>query len=160
MTDYANKTLRELADEQIANHTVDPERLNAIKNLILADNKIDDAEIAIIDKMIFATKDAEGFAVGREEVELLFAINDETTDHRDNQLWQDLFVKAVCAHVLHDEDSEGLIDETEALWLIDMIEADGQYDNNEIALLKHLMATATEIPNNIKFRLGMILAAH
>ncbi|OSM04785.1 hypothetical protein [Magnetofaba australis] len=72
--------------------------------------------------------------------------------------WRALFVDVITQHVVYDEISAGQIDAEETAWLIDMIEKDDDYDANEIALLENLMQTATEIPMDLKFRLGMILS--
>ncbi|MBF0383447.1 MAG: hypothetical protein HQL69_20700 [Magnetococcales bacterium] len=159
MTAHSSKTVQKLMELQIANLPLDSQQLDTLKEAILADGKLDAEKIGIIEKVIFSNNNKGGCALNREKVEFLFAINNISDNNRDDKLWQTLFVEAVTAHILNDKESPGVVDEEEALWLINTIEADGGYNINEVALLKNLMESADELPSNIKFRLDMILAA-
>ncbi|MBF0192594.1 MAG: hypothetical protein HQL99_15880 [Magnetococcales bacterium] len=158
MSDHTTEELKRLAAEQISVGHMDQDRLNAMKDLILADGAIDDDEVAILRDMVLKTRPGTSRAVLRSEIELLFALNEGTIGHRNDETWKSFFISAVAAHVFQDESSEEVIDEKEAIWLISMIERDKQYDPNEIALLEYLQDHASDIPTSVKFRLGMILA--
>lgn len=158
MSHHAAKNLEELALEQITAGQMDPDRLDAMKKLILEDKKIDDQEVAILRTMIQKTRKGTPLPVQRLEVEFLFDLNEATVGGRNDDTWKTFFVETVAAHLLDDESTPGVIDEKEASWLIDIIERDKQYDPNEIALLMHVRNHAKEIPITVKFRLGMILS--
>lgn len=158
MSDHKLKTLKELASEQIAVGCMDENRLHAMKELILEDGTIDDEEVTILRTMIFGTKTLNNRQVRRCAVEFLFELNESTIEVRNGEKWKQLFIDAVSSHVLNDKASTDRIDEEEAVWLINLIERDEQYDPNEIALLQHLQETVQEIPMSVRFRLGIILS--
>ena len=158
MSQHANKTLEELAAEQITLGQVDGERLNAMSALILRNGTLDDQEVSILRKMILSTCTAANEQIGRVNVEFIFTLNEASAVKRNEDIWKAFFIEVIAMHVFNDELSPNAIDEEEALWLIDMLERDGKYDANEIALLEHLHAHAHDMPMGIKFRLGMILA--
>ncbi|MBF0157572.1 MAG: hypothetical protein HQL57_10345 [Magnetococcales bacterium] len=158
MSQERGESLAALAEAQVVAGHMDPDRLKAMGKLILHDGNIDDREIALLKGMIAKTRVGTERPVRRAEIEFLFALNEGTIGGRHEEVWRAFFIEAVAAHILDDPASPGLVNEEEANWLIAMVEKDGRYDPNEIALLKHLQATASEIPMSIRFRLGMIIA--
>ena len=64
--------------------------------------------------------------------------------------WQALFVEALTSHLLEDKNSPGEIDDVEADWLIAHIEKDGEYEDNEKALLKNIKAKAKKVSAHLQ----------
>lgn len=142
----------------IANAKGAPESLSnfvlaALKGAVLADGIIDAAEVEMIRKVIYGTGGAGGQAVERVEADFLFELNDATSGQPNDPSWQQLFVEALCAHLLEDEVSPGVVDEDEAEWLIGRIEKDGVYDDNEKALLAALKKQAKGVAPRLKAKL-------
>ncbi|NGZ07541.1 MAG: hypothetical protein G8237_14435 [Magnetococcales bacterium] len=158
MSQDTSSQLAQLAAEQISAGKMDLDRLNAMQKLILKDRSIDDQEVAILHNMIQKTRPNTPLEVLHAEIEVLFALNEATIGQRNDDTWKTFFINSVAAHLFHNDEGEGVIDEKEALWLIGMIERDQQYDPNEVALLEYLQDHTTDMPTSVKFRLGMILA--
>ena len=126
MSDHMTKPLNELAKEIIEDGIVDADEVSKIRERIYADGVID-----------------------REEAEFLFAINDAVSGHANDPGWKKLFVEALTSHVLEDEISPGEVDQDEAEWLIKKIQADGQVDDCETALLLSIKQNAKVIHKNL-----------
>ena len=130
--------------------------LESLEAAVLEDGVIDADEVEMIKKVIYGTGGGAGEGVDRAEADFIFELNDATSGADNCPAWQALFVEAIAKHVLEDEISPGAIDEDEADWLIERIEADGVYDDNEKALLAHLKANAKEIHAKLKAKLNQI----
>jgi hypothetical protein len=103
---------------------------------------IDEADVEIVRWLVYGQAGEAGLAIGREEAEFLFDLNDRTAGQANALAWTGLFVKAIAMHVLFAGDSPDRVDEAEAAWLIARIERDGQLDENERALLAYLRKEA------------------
>lgn len=126
MSDHMTKPLAELAKDIIADGIVDADEVTKMKERLYADGVID-----------------------REEAEFLFNINDAVSGKANDPGWKKLFVEALTSHVLEDEESPGEIDEDEANWLVQKIQADGQVDDCEKALLLSIKQKAKKIHKNL-----------
>ncbi len=130
--------------------------LDAVKKAVIADGIVDAREVEMVKKVIYGTGSGAGEGVDRAEADMIFDINDATTGNTGHDpSWKELFVRAIAAHVLEDETSPGVVDEEEGEWLIGRIEGDGEYDENEKALLAHLKANAKGISGKLKFKIDM-----
>jgi hypothetical protein len=130
--------------------------LESVKAAVVADGIVDAGEVEMLKKVIYGSGGAGGAEVDRAEANMLFDINDATTDKDGHDAsWQILFVEAIAKHVLEDETSPGEIDEEEGDWLIDRIEGDGEYDANEKALLAHIKTNAKSIAGKLEFKIQM-----
>jgi hypothetical protein len=130
--------------------------LDAVKKAVIADGIVDANEVETMKKVVYGTGGGAGEGVDRAEADMLFDINDATTENEGHDAsWQPFFVEAIGKHVLEDEASPGEIDEEEGDWLISRIEGDGEYDNNEKALLAHIKSEAKEIAGKLKFKIEM-----
>ena len=123
--------------------------LAALKQAVLEDGVIDDAEVHMIRHVIYGPGGAGGERVDRKEADFIFDLNDATTGKANAPAWNDVFVEAITSHVLEDEASPGEVDETEAAWLTERIEADQQVDANEKALLKNIKVKASRITEGL-----------
>lgn len=119
--------------------------LNDLKASIIADGKIDAAEVAQIKKVIY-----QDGGIDTAEADFLFELNNICSGKSNDALWSTLFVDAICSYLLEDEKSPGEIDTNEAEWLLDKIQSDGKLDNNEKKLLEKLATTAKSMPDNLR----------
>lgn len=130
--------------------------LESIKAAVIADGIVDAEEVAMLRTVIYGEGGAAGAEVDRSEADLLFDINDATTDNEGHAPeWTELFVEAISSHVLDDAESPNEIDEDEGDWLISRVEGDGEYDANEKALLANIKAKATKIDGKLQFKIDM-----
>jgi hypothetical protein len=128
---------------QMKDHMTAP--LSELKAQILEDGIVDAQEVAQMKERLYA----DG-VIDREEADFLFAINDAVSGKDNDASWQTLFVEAITAHVLEDEESPGEIDEDEAAWLVQNIQADGQVDAIEKALIENILAKAKSVPDSVR----------
>ena len=119
--------------------------LDSLKQAILEDGVIDEGEVEMMKKVIYGIGGGGGEGIDRAEADFLFDLNDATSGRENCEEWKAFFIEAVTKHVLEDEISPGVIDEDEAGWLINRIEGDNTYDDNEKALLGNIKVKAKEI---------------
>lgn len=123
-------------------------RFDELKKKLLEDGIIDANEAAMLRQELYA----DG-VIDREEADFLFELNDATSGSDNDPSWRQLFVDAISAHVLEDQESPNMVDDEEAQWLIARIEGDGTLDENERALLRNLQAKASSLPQSLKSKL-------
>ncbi len=63
-------------------------------------NQIDDIDVALIRKVIFAGASDGGFTVSRWEAEMLLSLHDATRNSVNAEDWRDLFVKGVSNYLM------------------------------------------------------------
>ena len=63
-------------------------------------NHIDDIDVALIRKVIFAGASDGGFTVSRWEAEMLLSLHDATRQAQNSDEWRDLFVKGVANYLM------------------------------------------------------------
>jgi uncharacterized membrane protein YebE (DUF533 family) len=104
---------------------------------LLADGKIDDAEVKVIKKELYA--DGQ---IDKKEVEFLIDLRNAAQKKAKSGVlstaFESLFFKAIQDNVLED----GVITGKEASWLRKMLFADGKIDDNEKKFLKKLKTSA------------------
>ena len=127
--------------------------LSSLKASVLADGVIDAEEVAMIRQVIYGSGSGAGEGVDRAEADFLFELNDAVTGKENDPGWQDLLVEAITKHVLEDEVSPGEVDDDEAAWLIQKVEADGQMDDAEKAILASVKAKAEKIADSLKAKM-------
>jgi hypothetical protein len=137
-----------------------PASLNAfilanVKDAVLDDGIIDAAEVELLSKVIYGAGGSSGAYVDRDEANLLFDLNDATTGKANDASWKDLFVAGITSHVLGDDASPDAVDADEAAWLIERIEGDDVYDDNEKALLRNIKDKAASLDGKLAFKIGM-----
>jgi len=130
--------------------------LEAVKAAVIADGVVDAEEVAMLRAVLFGSGGAAGAEIDRSEADMLFDINDATTDNEGHDAgWIELFVEAISSHVLDDAESPNEIDEAEGDWLTGRIEGDDTYDAQEKALLANIKAKATKINGKLAFKMDM-----
>jgi hypothetical protein len=107
---------------------------------LLADGKIDEAEVKILKKELWA----DG-KIDRDEVKYLIELRNAAQKKAKGGMllpaFERMFFKAIEENVLAD----GKITAKEAGWLRDMLFADGKIDANEKQFLTKLKKTATSV---------------
>lgn len=119
--------------------------LEELKKSVLEDGVIDKVEVQEIRNVIYADGKIE-----KEEAEFLFALNDAVSGNNNDSSWNELMVEAITSFVLDDDETPGVVDETEAEWLIQKITADGNIDGVERAILENIKKKAKQIPEQLK----------
>ncbi len=116
--------------------------LEQLKSEILEDGVIDAAEVKEIEEVIF-----DDGKIDKEEADFLFELNDAVSGKENDPSWSALFVRAISSFVLDDDESAGEVDDDEAKYLYEQISGDGQIDDTEMALLKHLNEKLGGLPS-------------
>ena len=104
------------------------------KNLLLADNKIDEQEVRALRKELYADGKIE-----RKELEFLVELRDALKT--PSPVFDRFFFKAVKDGIL----GNGIISASETRWLRSMIFADKKVDADEKRLMKDLKKAATKV---------------
>ena len=99
----------------------------------------------MIQRIIYGMGSDGGIAIDKEEAELLFDLNNRSAKGENHPSWSTLFVKAITMFLLFKGSSPNRIDETEAHWLLEHIEKDGEHDEAEKKLLAYLKQNAEHI---------------
>jgi len=89
-------------------------------------------------------------AIDQTEADLLFGLNDACAGANNHADWPVFFSEAICSFLLNDENSPGVVDESEASWLLEKVQGDGTIDTAEIAVLQLLKKKATSLPENLQ----------
>jgi len=133
--------------------------LDSLKTTIIEDGIVDEEEVEMMKKVVYASAGASGSDIDRMEANMIFDINDATSGKEGHHAsWKPFFVEAISKHLLDDEASPNEIDEDEGNWLIERIEGDGEYDNNEKALLSYIKENAKKIDGKLKFKMDMFVS--
>ena len=119
--------------------------LSSMKAAILEDGIIDAKEVKMIKKVIYGTGSGAGEGVDKAEADFLFALNDAVSGKKNDPSWKELFIEAITKHVLEDDVSPGVVDDDEAAYLMKKIQADGQVDAIEKALIKNIRKKAKSV---------------
>lgn len=107
-------------------------------------------DVEMLRKAVQAPAGDDGTAVSRAEAELLFALERETDDSRNDIAWRNLFVQAVGSHLLGPKrGTTHAIDSGEARWLLGQISDPVNIRNNERALLTFLHGNLDFIPASL-----------
>jgi hypothetical protein len=88
---------------------------------------VDDSEVALIRRLIFASAGNESLHVSRDEAEFMFRIKDLTLGKANSAQWQTLFVQAVANHLM-------ALNQTHALSLTEAKRLNGFMDNVSVNL--------------------------
>jgi hypothetical protein len=84
-------------------------------------------------------------AISRDEAEAIFVLDTAATSAVPE--WRDLFVEAICDHVVHQASPPGYISDADAAWLTAQISKDGRVKSaTELELLIRLMERSVDCP--------------
>ncbi len=110
------------------------EDLTALRKSLVRDGKLSDNDVECLRQKLL--HDDGGITM--EKGNLLFELKDTVSKKNLSARFSDLFVDAICALLLEDEDSPGEIDNKEAKWVRARIQAKGYMDRYDKRLLKAL----------------------
>lgn len=114
--------MKELIKEIVADGVVDASEVKKIRDLFYADGTID-----------------------QDEADAMFEINDAVSGNENDESYEQLFVDVLSDFVLKDEETPGVVDQSEGDYLVDKIKGDGEIDSVEKAFLLNISEKATEI---------------
>lgn len=119
--------------------------LQELKTRLLADGKIDAAEVQELKEVLYANG-----IIDKEEADFLFELNDAVSESANDISWTTFFVQAISDFLLKDEVSPNEIDANEVAWLVEKIGNDGRVDDTEKMLLQNLQKKAKSFPDELK----------
>ncbi len=77
-------------------------------------------------------------------------MNNAVSGNKNDESWSQLFVEAIIAYLLDDENSPNEIDDSEEAWLLKKLQGDGQIDIIEKVLLKEILLKSTTMPESLR----------
>lgn len=124
------------------------EDLAALRKSLVRDGKLSDNDVECLRQKLL--HDDGGITM--EKVNLLFELKDTVSKKNLSARFSDLFVDAICALLLEDEDSPGEIDNNEAKWVRARIQAKGYMDRYDKRLLKALRKRSINFPEILNYK--------
>lgn len=124
------------------------EDLAALRKSLVRDGKLSDNDVECLRQKLL--HDDGGITM--EKGNLLFELKDTVSKKNLSARFSDLFVDAICALLLEDEDSPGEIDNKEAKWVRARIQAKGYMDRYDKRLLKALRKRSINFPKILNYK--------
>lgn len=124
------------------------EDLTALRKSLVRDGKLSDNDVECLRQKLL--HDDGGITM--EKGNLLFELKDTVSKKNLSARFSDLFVDAICALLLEDEDSPGEIDNKEAKWVRARIQAKGYMDRYDKRLLKALRKRSINFPKILNYK--------
>lgn len=118
-----------------------------LRKQIVTDGVLSAQDVASLRKELFA----DG-GMTKEKGDFLFEFKDFLSKDKITPEFRDLFVDALSALLLEDEDSPGEIDEAEAKWLRARIQLKGYQDRIDHQLLENIRAKSINFPEILNFK--------
>lgn len=124
------------------------EDLAVLRKSLVRDGKLSDNDVECLRQKLL--HDDGGITM--EKGNLLFELKDTVSKKNLSARFSDLFVDAICALLLEDEDSPGEIDNKEAKWVRARIQAKGYMDRYDKRLLKALRKRSINFPEILNYK--------
>jgi uncharacterized membrane protein YqhA len=121
--------------------------LKEIRKTIFADGQISEDNIKLLRDVIFANG-----GVNKEKADFLFEVKDTIDKKKQTPEFGELFIEAISAFLLEDEESPGEIDESEAKWLRAKIQRNGVVDKLDKKLLANLKKKSINFPEMLNYK--------
>lgn len=121
--------------------------LHELKKSIFASGDITASDIALLREKMF---DRTG--MNKEKADFLFELKDAVHRKKVTRALGDLFVEAISAFLLDDEETPGEIDDNEARWLRARIQNKGYADGVDKRLLSNLRRKAINFPEILNYK--------
>jgi uncharacterized membrane protein YqhA len=121
--------------------------LTELKKAIFADGIIDEDNVRQLREALFAGK-----GMNREKADFLFEIKNSISKNKMTKGLSNLFVEAISAFLLNDDDSPGEIDDNEAKWLRARIQIKGYADAADKKLLENLRRKSINFPQVLNYK--------
>ncbi|MBD5296553.1 MAG: YqhA family protein [Bacteroides sp.] len=122
------------------------ETLAELKKRLFSDGELSTSDIEQLKEAMFDG----GMTMGKGE--FLFDLKDSVNHKKVAVEFKQLFVDAISALLLEDEESPGEIDDSEAKWLRAKIQSTGELDDFDKALLKNLKERAINYPSILNYK--------
>ncbi|MDE6267176.1 MAG: YqhA family protein [Muribaculaceae bacterium] len=122
------------------------EDLILLKKRLIADGNLSDEDVEVLRVALF-----DG-GMSMEKGDFLYSLKDSFNKAHVSPQFKTLFVDALAALLLEDEDSPGEIDEHEAKWLRAKIQNNKYFDEYDKALLKALRERSINFPNILNYK--------
>lgn len=106
-------------------------------------------DVEAIRKVIYDGDGGGVVAMGRDEAEMLFELEEATAGAENHPDWRPLFLKALTMQLVFSGMDHDRIEAGEAAWLAEQIRADGSRDEIERALLSHLKTEVERIHSDL-----------
>ena len=106
--------------------------LQDIRKKIFANGVLDEHDVETLTGVVHHEP------MDRQKADFLFEIKDTVSREKMHPKFKDLFIDAITAFLLEDEESPGEIEESEAKWLRARIQYKGSADDIDESLLKNL----------------------
>lgn len=107
---------------------------------------VDDADVELLRRILYAYAGGDNIAVTTEEAEVLFDINDATVDAANQVAWNDLFAKAIANHLMF-ASNHAAVSRTEALrrdeWVDNVAVNPGSFITGMVKSLRDIYKVAT-----------------
>ena len=71
-----------------------------IGNKELTAGVIGKSEVELLRRVIYSVSGSQSIGVSRDEAQILFDLNDKTTERENHPSWNELFVKAIASHLM------------------------------------------------------------
>lgn len=123
------------------------DKLKDLRKEVLADGKIDEQDVEIL-------KDVLELDQGLDQLKADFLIDLKNSVNKEKiaPQFKQLFVNALAAYLLEDENSPGEIDEDEAKWLRGKMQSTGKTDEFDKALLETLRNRSINFPKILQYK--------
>ena len=118
-----------------------------LRKRIFANGKITNEDVTLLREVLLAEK-----TMDREKGNFLFDIKDSTNRNNQCDAFKDLFIEAITALLLNDENSPGEISEEEARWLRAKIRFKGYTDKTDDMLINNLKRKSINWPKILSFK--------
>ncbi|MCX7719224.1 MAG: hypothetical protein N2111_12610 [Candidatus Sumerlaeaceae bacterium] len=115
--------------------------------------------LAVMNGLIYGPAGSGGVAVSRDEAEMLFEVYRATAGGANVPEWADFFAGAICWFVMHDPESPGRIEHSEAGWLMEQFHDIGRTDPALRRLVSLLQVRVRTMPDYLQRTLTDLEAA-
>lgn len=122
--------------------------LKDLRKKITSSGAVEESEINLLRDALL--NDGEGMTI--EKGNLLFDLKEFSSNGKLPAGFKDLFVQAITALLLEDEESPGEISESEAKWLRAKIQYNGRIDHYDRALLNNLKKRSINFPKVLQYK--------
>ena len=115
--------------------------LEDIRKSVLSDGKVDEKDVDLLREVLRLDQ-----GIDHLKAEFLFNLKNQVNPDKMSPEFKHLFVDALTAYLLNDENSPGEIDEREAKWLRGKIQSRGKTDEFDRSLLENLKKRSINFP--------------
>ena len=123
------------------------QKYSELRKQVLADGLIDSADVEMLRQVLNLDE-----GLNQLKADFLIDLKNSVSHDKLTPEFKHLFVDALTAYLLNDEDSPGEIDENEARWLRGKIQSTGRTDEYDRALLDNLKGRSINFPKILQYK--------